>query len=165
MEISVKLKGDREIRLKPHQEGSGVGDLDKIEFVPLTGGEVYLTVHLREGQVLIIKQHPEVDEVTEQLTSKIEEWLVEQNPNNQFGAEETEVEQDDETPYDPDKIRVDTKQFSLHQIYEMIRRKDINLAPDFQRNLVWDNQRKSRLIESILMRIPLPMFYFAQDRP
>ncbi|WP_050022267.1 DUF262 domain-containing protein [Chryseobacterium sp. P1-3] len=45
----------------------------------------------------------------------------------------------------------------------MITFGDINLTPDFQRNLVWDNQRKSRLIESILMRIPLPMFYFAQD--
>lgn len=40
---------------------------------------------------------------------------------------------------------------------------DLNLHPDFQRNLVWDNFRKSRLIESILLRIPLPMFYFSQD--
>src|SRR5690606_21417035 len=34
---------------------------------------------------------------------------------------------------------------------------------DFQRNLVWSNFQKSRLIESILLRIPLPMFYFAED--
>jgi uncharacterized protein with ParB-like and HNH nuclease domain len=40
---------------------------------------------------------------------------------------------------------------------------DIDLTPDFQRNLVWDDLRKSRLIESILLRIPLPIFYFAQD--
>jgi uncharacterized protein with ParB-like and HNH nuclease domain len=34
---------------------------------------------------------------------------------------------------------------------------------DFQRNFVWDSQqKKSRLIESII-RIPLPMFYFAED--
>lgn len=40
----------------------------------------------------------------------------------------------------------------------------INLTPDFQRNFVWtDITRKSRLIESILLRIPLPVFYFSQD--
>ena len=29
--------------------------------------------------------------------------------------------------------------------------------------MVWENFEKSRLIESILLRIPLPMFYFAED--
>lgn len=68
-----------------------------------------------------------------------------------------------ENPYDPDKIRVETKNFSLRQIYDMISDGDVNLSPDFQRNLVWDSFRKSRLIESILLRIPLPLFYFSQD--
>ena len=35
------------------------------------------------------------------------------------------------------------------------------LDPDFQRDFVWDKQ--SRLIESVLMRIPLPVFYVAED--
>ena len=45
----------------------------------------------------------------------------------------------------------------------MIKDGDLDLSPDFQRNVVWDSFRKSRLIESILLRIPLPMFYFSQD--
>jgi hypothetical protein len=41
---------------------------------------------------------------------------------------------------------------------------EIDLAPDFQRLArIWDNGRKSRLIESILLRIPLPVFYVASD--
>jgi hypothetical protein len=41
----------------------------------------------------------------------LEEFLVQSNPNQQFGSEDTETEEeDDETPYDPDKIRVDTKE-------------------------------------------------------
>ena len=41
---------------------------------------------------------------------------------------------------------------------------EIDLSPDFQRNFVWlDNKRKSRLIESIMLRIPLPVFYFSQN--
>jgi hypothetical protein len=45
----------------------------------------------------------------------------------------------------------------------MIENKDIDFTPDFQRNFVWDSLQKSRLIESILLRIPLPMFYLAED--
>ncbi|MBK0297008.1 DUF262 domain-containing protein, partial [Bacillus sp. S34] len=38
------------------------------------------------------------------------------------------------------------------------------LAPDFQRKSgIWTNQRQSRLIESLLLRIPLPTLYAAED--
>lgn len=39
----------------------------------------------------------------------------------------------------------------------------LNLAPDFQRGLVWTNKQKSELIESILMGIPLPLIYVKED--
>ena len=46
----------------------------------------------------------------------------------------------------------------------MINDGDIDLSPDFQRGFVWtDITRKSRLIESLLLRIPIPVFYFSQD--
>ena len=45
----------------------------------------------------------------------------------------------------------------------MIDDGDLELAPDFQRNTVWKARQKSRLIESILLQIPLPAFYFAED--
>lgn len=39
--------------------------------------------------------------------------------------------------------------------------KSYNLNPDYQRNKVWDSQRKSRLIESLIMNIPiLPIFLY-----
>lgn len=67
-------------------------------------------------------------------------------------------------PYDPELIRVDTKPFSLKQVYELMEDGDIDLSPDFQRHFVWkETQKKSRLIESIMLRIPLPVFYLAQD--
>jgi len=37
--------------------------------------------------------------------------------------------------------------------------KELNLNPDFQRNEVWKKKQKSRLIESILIKIPIPSFY------
>lgn len=69
-----------------------------------------------------------------------------------------------EKPYNPDQIRVESKTFSIRLIYDMINSGDLDLSPDFQRNVVWDGFRKSRLIESILLRIPLPMFYFRKMR-
>lgn len=67
-------------------------------------------------------------------------------------------------PYDPEMIRVEPSNISLRETLIMIESGEINLSPDFQRNVVWDNVRKSRLIESVLLRIPLPVFYFSADR-
>jgi len=64
-------------------------------------------------------------------------------------------------PWDPSKIRVDPKMFSLKNILDMIDGGELELAPDFQRNQVWKPPQKARLIESILLRIPLPAFYFS----
>lgn len=66
-------------------------------------------------------------------------------------------------PWDPTTIRVDTKPYSLRNIVDMIKEGDLELAPDFQRKKVWGPVQKSRLIESILLRIPLPAFYFSSD--
>jgi len=66
-------------------------------------------------------------------------------------------------PYDPTLIRVEPKMFSLRNILDMIDEGEIDIAPDFQRLQVWSPQQKSRLIESVLLRIPLPAFYFASD--
>jgi hypothetical protein len=66
-------------------------------------------------------------------------------------------------PYDPTQIRVDPKAFSLRNVLDMIDDGDLDLAPDFQRMRVWTPEQKSRLIESVLLRIPLPAFYFSSD--
>lgn len=82
-------------------------------------------------------------------------------------VEETEAAGDGGTagrPWDPSKIRIGTKPFSLRQIIDMIEDGDVDLAPDFQRMFVWKPRERSRLIESILLGIPLPAFYFNQDQ-
>lgn len=69
-----------------------------------------------------------------------------------------------ERPFDPDKIKVvrETKTVSL--LCTRIDHEEIDLAPEFQRRArIWDQGRKGRLIESILLRIPLPVFYVASD--
>jgi len=90
------------------------------------------------------------------------------NPNPEFTDEETELDEeieanDDEginEPFDPMKIRVDTRKITIDLVLKRIEYDELDLAPDFQRQAgIWTNDAKSRLIESILIRIPLPAFY------
>ncbi|WAL73015.1 DUF262 domain-containing protein [Kitasatospora sp. YST-16] len=66
-------------------------------------------------------------------------------------------------PWNPDQIRVNTSQFSLRNILDQIDEGSIEIAPDFQRLQVWRTDQKSLLVESLLLQIPLPAFYFAED--
>ena len=69
-----------------------------------------------------------------------------------------------ERPFDPDKIKVLRESKTISLLSTRIDHGEIDLAPDFQRLArIWDNGRKSRLIESILLRIPLPVIYVASD--
>lgn len=67
-------------------------------------------------------------------------------------------------PFDPTNIRVDQRMMSIFEVMRKVQRGAINLQPDFQRHVVWNDTRKSRLIESILLRIPLPAFYLDAAR-
>ena len=51
-------------------------------------------------------------------------------------------------------------------VHDVIRRIDQNnyiMDPDFQRDFIWPEDKQSKLIESVIMRIPLPVFYLAED--
>jgi hypothetical protein len=63
-------------------------------------------------------------------------------------------------PFDPSKIRVETKNTTMDVLIKRLRNKEIDLAPDFQRrDDIWKDDVQSRLIESMLIKIPLPAFY------
>lgn len=67
-------------------------------------------------------------------------------------------------PFDPSKIDVDIANVNLGSLLEQLENNEIELAPDFQRaSDIWSTTQKSRLIESILLGLPLPSFYFCED--
>ena len=91
--------------------------------------------------------------------------------SNEMGKEEDglEIEQEDSSeikkPFDPEKIKVRTVPLLVEQLVARIKYKEIDLAPDFQRMPgIWGAERRSRLIESFLLRIPIPVFYVAADQ-
>lgn len=163
MDISLRLANNQEINLKPIRFSNKPEESNIYSLVPLDEDTVYMRLKLDDNKLSIIDKDNRIVESEEILTYKLDELFLELIESIQSGTEDNEGEITDENPYDPELIRVDTKNFSLRQIYDMINNNDIDLSPDFQRNFVWDSKRKSRLIESILLRIPLPMFYFSQD--
>lgn len=64
-------------------------------------------------------------------------------------------------PIDTMMIRKDTR--TVHDVVRRIGKGGFVLDPDFQRDFVWPLDKQSRLIESVVMRIPLPVFYLAED--
>ncbi len=56
--------------------------------------------------------------------------------------------------------KLDPKINDLHQDWKT---GDLILNPKFQRRKVWDDPRSSRLIESVLLEVPLPVFYLAEN--
>jgi len=92
-----------------------------------------------------------------------EEYFLDQAMDVEAEAEADEALTDIQRPWKPEQIRVNTKQFSLRNALDMIEDKSLELAPDFQRGRVWKLWQKSQLIESVLLQIPLPAFYFAED--
>ncbi len=79
----------------------------------------------------------------------------------EIDKEDEELVEDLEEPFDPKKIDVVVETKSLDSIISRIKHKEIDLYTDFQRQGgLWSPPVMSRLIESVLVRFPLPAFYF-----
>ena len=78
------------------------------------------------------------------------------------GIEEESITISNE-PFDPDSISIEPKVVAMDLLLRRLRQGSIRLAPNFQRRFVWDEERCSQLIESLMLRIPLPMFYVAAN--
>jgi hypothetical protein len=90
--------------------------------------------------------------------------------NSKSSAREDDVEYEidgaeehDGDSFDPEKINVKIAQPTIYNIVQRIIAdpQEIDMCTKFQRgHNIWNDVIKSRLIESLLLRIPLPAFYF-----
>lgn len=68
-------------------------------------------------------------------------------------------------PFDPSLIDVITHTRTVDLLLTRLKEGELILDPEFQRRAnIWSNARKSGLIESILLRIPLPSLYVSEDK-
>lgn len=60
-------------------------------------------------------------------------------------------------------LSTDRLDMSFGEIMSMYEREEIIIDPDFQRLFRWDTYQKTRFIESILIGIPIPPIFVAED--
>ncbi|WP_130855591.1 DUF262 domain-containing protein [Olivibacter jilunii] len=66
-----------------------------------------------------------------------------------------------QVPFDPNLIRIRRDPFTLGELIDKIAHNEVNFFTLFQRKSdLWSEGQQSRLIESVLLRLPLPAFYF-----
>jgi hypothetical protein len=95
---------------------------------------------------------------------------MEDNKFENIILNEPEVEYEDsgnvelmEKPFNPTKIDITTKPLTIDLLIKRLKADpiEIDLSPAFQRKSdLWGAQKQSQLIESLLIKFPLPAFYF-----
>ncbi len=118
-----------------------------------------------DGIITDLQVHEDIDTepgiILERLLNEFREF----HETQQMGFDREEQESNNILkPYDPEDIRVRPAVYSAFQVNMDITKGRIDLNTDFQRNFVWSDAQKSLLIESMLLKIPLPAFYFAEDK-
>ena len=69
-----------------------------------------------------------------------------------------------EVPLARRRIYTDKGDPEIESLYGKYKRGKLVLQPDFQRHFVWDTKKSSRLIESALLDIPLPIIYLSEEK-
>jgi hypothetical protein len=64
-------------------------------------------------------------------------------------------------PFNPNEIEIETPPYTVGYLIDHMEHGEINMNTDFQREgNLWTEEKQSKLIESILLGLPLPAFYF-----
>ena len=97
------------------------------------------------------------DEDIERICYGLEDEGIVFSDSDDEGYDETGGEK----AFIPADVNIGIKNISLDIMLKRLEYDEIDLSPSFQRKSdLWSKEQKSRLIESLMLRIPLPAFYF-----
>jgi uncharacterized protein DUF262 len=125
-------------------------------------GEPQAIEHILTDETIHDGSNSEVEDLSGTTTITEESGGEELGEVGGTGLEEEDTEGGFEItePFDPARIRVDTRPMVISLLMDRIKNGEIDLTPGFQRKGgIWSPKAKSQLIESLLIRIPLPAFY------
>lgn len=83
--------------------------------------------------------------------------LEEQSQLDSYSVEQTVLSK-------PKEVRIAKETYSVFELLRKIEKGTLVLAPEFQREDVWNNPQRAELIESILLGIPIPLIYLFEDK-
>lgn len=153
--ISLKLKSGKVVSLTPKSENG-------IDFQLLDeNGNLQIEVKKEENRLIWVDKK-NIDEGDDILIEKLNTLYIQLENEDIIGIED---DNDDSftDPFDPEEISINTKVYSMDSCLRRLIQGTIILNPDFQRQEVWTSDKKSRLIESLMLKIPIPMFYVSAD--
>ncbi len=76
-------------------------------------------------------------------------------------GETYQAQADERDGFIPALVEITTLTQNVSTLMERLSNEEIDLSPAFQRRSdLWDKEKQSRLIESLMLRIPIPSFYF-----
>ena len=118
----------------------------------------------RDSRDIVMSMELQTDEKIEQPGDSVSDVDEAVSPQT---AEEIEGQGDpasdvDEEVYPLDDIMVRSETRTVREVVRRINQERYAMDPDFQRDFVWDPKKQSKLIESCVMRIPLPVLYVAE---
>ena len=162
------LDKEESIILHWNEKEENYSDKDKTIQIQIDTEDI-LGFHIIELYCSKEYDHQQIEQAFIQAYRERISWQMDDLESGLEIEENIVTEPEIKVPYNPKSIRVVPARYSLKDIVDMINGYEdeeptLELSPEFQRGLVWDNVRKSRLIESILLGIPLPVFYLARDR-
>ena len=145
----------------PELPNVSVGSSPYLYYVKEGNGNT-ISLQFNDGKLddasLYLKQQttPEVRHTIELLEKKLLE-------EEMTGVEDEASYDESKQPFDPSSISIEKRVITMDAIIRRLEQKTIKLNPGFQRKEVWDEKRKCQLIESLLLCIPIPMFYVSAD--
>lgn len=123
----------------------------------------YLSFKEDEETGYVFSKNDLLNESEDSLFEKINLLLKQNSDDDLLGIEDDDSNEHNSDPFNPDDVSIETRTVTMETLLRRLEQKTILLNPDFQRKEVWSIERKSQLIESLLLRIPLPMFYVSSD--
>ena len=94
----------------------------------------------------------------ESVTDKVEAKL-----DSGLDAEPNNSSREIECSLNPEEVRIGTTYINVEQLVSQIRNSEIYWDSEDQRAFAWQPEHQSGFIESLLLRIPIPVFYVAAD--
>ena len=86
------------------------------------------------------------------------------NTLEEIKFEDVEKQNELEIPHEVRNLTTQAYDKSVSDVVRMIAEKDLLLDPDYQRNYVWDNKKASKLVESIILNVPIPVIYVSEEK-
>lgn len=83
-------------------------------------------------------------------------------PEEEFEVEDEEELSEIDVPAKDRKLVTQPNDFIIRSLKDQVDDGTLILADNFQRRHVWDLAKSSRLIESLLLNVPIPVCYFAE---